>query len=240
VTVECVARLSVPSTAEGFSLVPPDAPESQDYLVLTGDVVRSRQVDDREALRQTLLSVLDAVNGDEAEAILVPLSITAGDEFQGVFRVDGRIVKVVDRLERGLFPVRVRVGIGIGPIHTAFTARSQEMDGPAFVRAREALEATRKFRPDAWLQFRTADETFDLPANAMALLLGLVKARWSALHWRRAALRDEGLHVADIAELEGVVQSTVTESLQAAEFGAVRNAEESLAELIDRTWNIGF
>lgn len=206
------------------------------YLVLTGDVVRSRDVPDREALRASLVRVLRKLNRASADMVLVPLSITAGDEFQGVFRPDGKIVALVDAVEREFFPVQVRVGIGIGEIATRFTRRSQEMDGPAFVLARAALDATRKFRPDAWLQFRTPDKKFDLAANAIAALLGHIKQRWEAVHWRRAALRDQKLDVTEIAEREGVTQGAVSHTLRTAGYEVVRRVEADLSKLIDSRW----
>ena len=206
------------------------------HLVLTGDLIASRKVADREALQATLLKTLRALNRRFRDLVEVPLSVSAGDEFQGVFRPDGEIVRLVDALERELHPVEARVGIGIGAISTRFRKRSQEMDGEAFRFAREALEATRRPSPDTWLWFRTAAEEFDLAANAIALLATLAKRGWKALHWRRAALRDKGWSEERIAAKEGVTQVAVSLSLRSAGHAAVRQAESRLMRLISRRW----
>lgn len=208
------------------------------HLVLTGDLARSRRAADRDALQADLQRVLRQVNGEHAQTVLVPLSITAGDEFQGVFVPDGRVVALVDTVQRELHPVQVRIGIGIGSIGTKLARRSQEMDGQAFVLARQAIEAAAS-APYRWLCFRTQDEFFDLAANAIAVVTGCVKRRWRAMHWRRAALRDRGLGVQEIATREGVAQSSVSLSLLAAGYPAVRQAEANLCALIDRRWLIG-
>ena len=206
------------------------------HLVLTADLVASRKVADREALQATLLKTIKALNRGFRPSVEVPLSVSAGDEFQGVFLPDGQIVRLVDTLQRELHPVRARVGIGIGGISTGFRRRSQEMDGEAFLLARQALDATRRQSPDAWLWFRTPDEEFDLAANAIALLLGLAKSRWKALHWRRAALRDKGWSEQRIARREGVTHVAVSLSLRSAGYAAVRQAQSRLADVIARRW----
>ena len=131
---------------------------------------------------------------------------------------------------------RLAVRISIGTIATPLRGRSQEMDGEAFLFAREALDEARRPSPDAWLWFRTPDEALDLAANAIALLLGVVKSRWKPLHWRRAHLRDQGWSEEGIGEEEGVSQVAVTYSLDAAGYSAVRQAEERLVALLSRRW----
>lgn len=206
------------------------------YAVLTGDIMSSRKVADRDTLQSALKAMLRDVNRAFGDIISVPFSINVGDEFQGVVVPDGRIVSLIDCVHRTLHPTRARVGVGIGAIATRFAKRSQEMDGPAFLFAREAVTQARAARPDAWLWFRTPDEEFDLAANAIALLTGLAKRRWKPLHWRRARLRDQGWSEERIAEQEGVYQGTLSLSLQNAGYGTVRRAEASLAALIDRRW----
>jgi hypothetical protein len=207
-----------------------------DHLVLTADLVASRDVPDRAALQERLLALLDTLNEQHAAMAEVPLSITAGDEFQGVFVPGGGIVALADDVQRELHPVRARIGIGIGSIATPLRDRSQEMDGEAFLFARQALDAARRPSPDAWLWFRTADESFDLAANAIALLLGIVKSRWKPLHWRRAHLRDQGWSVERIAASEGIRQESVSNCLRTMAYEPAREAQERLAKHLERRW----
>ena len=206
------------------------------HAVLTCDVVGSRDVPDRQALQDALRRLLADLNDTFAGIIRVPFSISVGDEFQGVAAPDGRLVRLIDTMQRTLHPVRVRVGVGIGAVSTDFASRSQEMDGPAFLFAREALDLAKAQTPQAWLCFRTADEAFDLAANGIALLLGLVKERWKPLHWSRAALRDQGLNAEEIARREGVTQAAVSFALSSSGYLTVRQAESNLAGLIDSWW----
>lgn len=204
------------------------------HAVLTGDIVASRKAPDREALQQALRDLVGLLNHTFDGIVEVPFSISLGDEFQGVLQPVGKLLTVADTIRRELFPVRARVGIGIGGIATAFAARSQEMDGPAFLFAREALDEARAAPSLLGLNFRTPDEGFDLGANATALLLCQAKERWRALHWRRAHLRDLGWGTERIAAEEGCSQPSIHQSLSNMGYAPLRQAEAGLAALIDR------
>ena len=207
------------------------------YAALTGDIVSSRKVADRAALQAKLRRLLTRLNKAHSEITAVPLTISGGDEFQGLLRIDVQILALIGELERGLQPVRVRFGIGIGAISTAFARRAQEMDGEAFAFSRAALEQARQAGSPLW--FQTTDATFDLAANAISVLVGTVKERWKAVQWRRVDLQRRGWTQERIAKHEGVSQATVSESMQRAGCGAVCKAERNLAALLTRTWDIG-
>jgi hypothetical protein len=200
------------------------------YIVLTGDVVASRQVRDREALQVRLEALLARLNREHRAGIAVPFAISGGDEFQGVLHSAGEWLAIVRAVQRTLFPVRTRSGLGIGSVSTGLRQRPQEMDGQAFAFSREAVEQARK--NDSWLWFRTVDSTFDLSANTISLLLSALKRRWTDLHWRRSGMREEGRTEQQIAACEGVTQSAISKSLASAAYPAVCQAEENLASLV--------
>ncbi|MBM4040254.1 MAG: hypothetical protein FJ290_17245 [Planctomycetes bacterium] len=202
---------------------------SERYVVLTGDIVSSRQVANRAQLQARLRKLLARVNNAYRELIVVPMTISGGDEFQGVVTLHERVPAILKDLAQGLLPVQVRVGVGVGTLSTGLAARAQEMDGEAFVRSRQAVEEAK--RDDARLWFVTGDGFFDLAANAISRLLWAIRESWKPLHWRRAALKDQGWTEARIARAEGVRQASISGSLAWAGHAAVRNGEASLADL---------
>jgi len=201
------------------------------YVVVTGDIVSSRRVARRAALQARLRELLARVQHGCAygQLIVVPLTISGGDEFQGVAKPDPSVPGLLRQLTQGLLPVEVRVGIGLGTISTGLAERAQEMDGEAFIRSRQAVEEAR--RNDAHLWFVTGDGAFDRAANVICLLLRAIRRRWTTLHWRRAALRDQGLTESRIARREGVSQVAVHFSLARAAYPEVADAEQALADL---------
>ena len=120
-------------------------PHGADDVVLIGDVVASRRAPDRLALHDTLVRVIEHVNGDVTT--LDPLVVTVGDEFQGRFAT--------------LAPdVDVRFGLGRGATQT-LDARHGIHDGPAYWAARAAIERTKERASRA--QTRTARTTYEPP-----------------------------------------------------------------------------
>ena len=204
------------------------------YVFLTADVASSRKVPNRDALQSKIAQLLKRLGKRYSQDIVVRFAISGGDEFQGLLKREARILPIISELQRALYPVRARVGIGFGGISTGFRQRPQEMDGEAFAFSREALEQARK--NGSWLWFRTPNVSFDLSANTISLLLTAVKGRWKQIHWRRAELKGKGWTEGKIAKKEGVTQVAVHSSLRTAQYRAVGKAEENLANLIGQSW----
>ncbi|MBB2985553.1 SatD family protein [Terracoccus luteus] len=143
-------------------------PHGADDVVLIGDVVASRRAPDRLALHDTLVRVIEHVNGDVTA--LDPLVVTVGDEFQGRFATLGDALAACFGLRLRLAPaVDVRFGLGRGATQT-LDARHGIHDGPAYWAARSAIERTKERASRA--QTRTARTTYE-PSEEDALGVGV-------------------------------------------------------------------
>lgn len=194
-------------------------------MVVTGDVARSRDLtdSDRRELQRTMLELLEAVNQERGDDSIAPFSLSGGDEFQGVLRPEAELFGLIRRLQAEVHPVGLRFGIGIGGISTDVRPRSQEMDGEAFVRSREALDAAKENRSEIW--FRTPSESFDLAANTICRLMTAIRSDWSEVQHRRARRKREGWTDERIAKAEDVSRQAIGRSLRRAHYEAVREAE---------------
>ena len=111
---------------------------SPPLATLIGDVVDSRSAASRPALHRRLTELLEQANAD---APLVPLRITVGDEFQGCFARLGDALRAVRVLRlAGLPDVDLRFGIGWGPV-AVLQEEPRVEDGPGWWAARAAIEA---------------------------------------------------------------------------------------------------
>jgi len=129
------------------------------YLVLIGDIVKSREIKNREKL-QTIFQEylnLDKINEkvnthmaltetiDLNKNVVSRFTVTIGDEFQGVLKSATNLFKFVLNFEDSIKNeinenVKFRYGIGIGAITTKINEENAiGMDGPAFYNARESL-----------------------------------------------------------------------------------------------------
>lgn len=106
---------------------------------LIGDIVASRQADDRAALQEYLLAMLASVG----ERIGVVPVVTLGDEFQARYEDVATAVAASWFLHLGSVGwCRLRIGIGWGDIVVEGADDSPfGQDGPAWWRARDAIGA---------------------------------------------------------------------------------------------------
>lgn len=115
---------------------------SLNYVAVIGDLVGSRDAEDRSHLQDALHEALARVN--ERWETVDAFVETVGDEFQGVF---DNLFMALDAtmLIRASLPSAydARFGIGVGPITwlgRSPTSGVQRQDGPAWWAARQAIE----------------------------------------------------------------------------------------------------
>lgn len=185
----------------------------------------SRSLEGRATLQRELARALEAANRGAGDALAAPLSLTAGDEVQGLFRRPEAVVDAVVAIADATFPARLIYGFGFGILETDLGPDPALLDGPCFHRAREALgEAGGQ---GAWLVAKGLSGPGDLIVTALFRLLGELRSRWTGIqaqHVRQA----RGRRQKEVAEQLGKAESTVSESLKAAGFQAVLGGEEAV------------
>ena len=206
-------------------------------LALIGDLVGSRRAGERSAVHSRLTAALDRVNG--AVPAEVPLRITVGDEYQGVYTDLGSALRASLLLRLALLPdVDARHGIGRGSI-VVLTEEPRVEDGPAWWAAREAIVTVATTERRAALRgLRTAyvsaeDAGGPEPAAVNAalvlrdqLLHGVGQESLSVL-----AGMLSGMSQKEIAADLGVSASAVSQRVRRDGLGALVRADELLGEL---------
>ena len=216
--------------------------------VVIGDLVGSRGAPNRRALHRAVEKALVSVNA--AVPAVTELRITVGDEFQGAYDTLGAAIEAALRVRLELLPsADVRVGIGRGPVQLLDAERGIE-DGPGWWAARAAIEeveqaaaraATRHLRtayrpapehsgaavPDGPGRGADADAV-----NAALLcrdhLVGSLSQRSVRL---LRGLMDPHVTQSELATLEGISASAVSQRVRADGIGAVLAAEDLLRGL---------
>jgi hypothetical protein len=208
--------------------------------VLTADVVGSTRYGhvDRQALHAILSSAFRATEQRFPDAWTTgfALRVTAGDEFQGVVSAVGSVVGVLVYLRSilalsGLSSIpELRAGIGIGDVTVSGGSSSWEQDGPAFVRARRALESLGASRRE-WR--RTAICSGDwYRDDAHAAVLGLCdrfQQRWTRQQWEAVHHTIGGAKTEEVGRRLGIARQNVTKRLRAAGWPAFDAAMTFLA-----------
>lgn len=208
-------------------------------MALIGDVVGSRQQDDRAVVQQALVAALAEVEGRVPS--LQPLAVTIGDEFQAVYATlaDAATAALLVRLT--LLPhADTRYGLGRGAF-TVFDAERDPVsqDGPAWWAAREAVETARR-RASAprsrsvrtWFRTAAGDraEPGEGVVNAFLTCRDDVLGRMRPRELRLLRALALGHQQNAMAEAEGVSQSAVSQALTRSGAYAVLAAQELLRE----------
>lgn len=215
------------------------------YVALIGDIVGSREAEDRADLQERFREAVERVNdfyemlpnsSSGPGKLVSPLVVTTGDEFQGLFGSPKAAVGAAGFVSDWMAPYTLRFGLGYGPLETEVNEdQAIGMDGPCFQRARRALE--RAEAEDGWLRIRGFGD-LDHDLGHLADPIGVLRSRWTdrqAEFIRTLRRLNEPLGWArqkDVAQELDVSESTVSESLGAAAYSTVKDAEAGLRGLL--------
>jgi hypothetical protein len=219
-------------------------PSRNDFVALIGDVVASRApvTVGRAALQRHLQSWIDALNARLGPgALAAPLTLTSGDEIQGLFRRPEAVVDVVQDLTDHLFgstafPYAV-FGVGRGALATGpipappgQAPNPALLDGPAFHRARACVEQARSSR--AWVRFEGFEEPLDEVLDGLFALMAAVRSRWTAKQGRYSFEARASIPQKELARKLRISPSVVSESLKAASHEAILAGEQAARLLL--------
>jgi hypothetical protein len=185
---------------------------------MTVDQVGSRRGDDRV---EAILVDRDAWR---ARGALLGPDRTAGDEFQLLFDDPAAALDAVLRLTRD---GGWSVGVGVGAVETPLPTTTGAARGPAFVAARDAVEAA-KHAPRR-LVVAAEDEAAATGVTALVGLLLEVRARRSPEGWEVADVLATGMSQARIAQRLQVTPQAISLRARAA---AVRLEQDAVPALV--------
>lgn len=115
------------------------------YYAIIGDIKRSKKIENRCEIQEKLKKILDNVNSIYNNDISAKFLITLGDEFQGVLEITAPILEIIKYIQREIYPIKLRFGVGIGNVSTLINHEAAiGADGPAFYAAREMIEFLRE------------------------------------------------------------------------------------------------
>lgn len=157
------------------------------YTAVIGDIKDSKKILNRGQIQEKLNIVLKQVNEIYDTDISAKFIITLGDEFQGLLKNNRHLLDIIKYIQREMYPVLLRFGIGIGQITTdIFQEAAIGADGPAYYAAREMIEHLRE--QEKKMKKQAADiqisiygtESFEITEiNTILALMKLIEDGWS-------------------------------------------------------------
>ena len=202
---------------------------------MIADQVGSRTTDDRVPAALTWLADL---------AVQLPFERTAGDEIQALIADPQAVVTAITSLTRlGGW----RIGLGAGTIDVPLPTSTRAARGPAYLAARQAIEAARSAPAGLALALpegvrgATYGEVIGAAQDAEAALwlLRTVLERRSEEGWELMDLLETGLTNARAAERLGISPSAVSQRLARASRTEIDRGSVLAARLLGRVQELG-
>ena len=209
-------------------------PDNRNYAVIIADVSGSKQLSGRSRYQTQLFlkSAIVQINEEFRDHIEAPFTITKGDEFQGLLTDLRSAFEMVLALEKLIFPVKLRFGLGTGNIYRMGGKLPIEMDGPAFHRANAALNMAKKKKICYCLN--TDDESLDLLTNTIFQLMNAIKKRWNERLYRLFFFFFDLGTYREVSAIENITPQAVCDALKTNRAIDVKNAEENLLRYFER------
>lgn len=205
------------------------------YCVITADINKSSAVADRGHLQDSILAAIGQVNEKFSDELVVPFSVTIGDEWQGVLRGISHSYSVIDLFRTMLGEYQASFGVGMGGIETAILTESRNMDGAAFHNSRAALNRAKAEKKE--IIYLTNDSAIDTPVNTICLLLQVVRSRWTRRQAEKILLYKKLGNETLVAQSLGVTQGDINQAIKAGAGKSYLEAEASLIKYLSEITN---
>lgn len=213
------------------------------YYAIIGDIKESKKIENRGEIQDKLKNVLKDSNELYGKDIAAKFLITLGDEFQGLLKKPTHLLEIIKYIQREMYPVELRFGIGIGEIYTDIDREAAiGADGPAFYAARNVIDEIhkqekklKKQAPD--IQIEIYGETFFevTEINAMLSLVKTIEDGWNER--QRYTIWDMMRYQESqdmCAKRLDTTQSTVARRLSEGKYVVYNNAISTISEAIQR------
>ncbi|MCI8893836.1 MAG: hypothetical protein HFI41_04135 [Lachnospiraceae bacterium] len=213
------------------------------YVAIIGDIKGSKQISNRSQIQKKLGHVLKDVNETYKADISAKFIITLGDEFQGLLGRSKYVFDIIKFIQKEMYPVRLRFGVGIGEISTdVFSEAALGADGPAYYAARKMMEQLReqekklkKQAADIQISIYNTDNFEVTELNMILLLMKTIEDRWSdKQRFTVLDMEQNGGSQEECAKRMDTSQSTVARRLADGNYLIYQHAKKVINEALRR------
>lgn len=218
--------------------------ENDIYIAVIGDIKESKKITNRSEVQKKLKQILEKINDKYTDDISSKFMITLGDEFQGLLCNGKNIMNIIFEIERKMYPVKIRFGIGVGTITTDVNKEmSIGADGPGYYKARKAIEILKDNEKkkqtnaaDIRFEVESDNQEITIMINTILSLMTVIKDSWSdrqrEIIWDMLKHQDSQVNVAKRFKIK---QPAVQKSLSKGKYYAYKDAldtiERALSEI---------
>ena len=195
------------------------------YLALIADVIDSKIVQERFDLQKQVEKTLQKMNELFGDYMVSRFTLTLGDEFQALLKVDAPIFQIIDSLRSELTPTQLRFGIGLGEIVTAIDPlQSVGADGPAYWNARAAINFVHQKNDygNTQIYFSSGKENQDFFVNSLIASGEAIRSGWRdsqeeiLLNLLKRSVYSESFSQQDLAQSLAINPSALSKRLKSS------------------------
>jgi len=145
-----------------------------EYPILMADIIKSRKGNSKEILLD-FKKLVGFINLKWAKSIVSPLTITLGDEFQGVINSTQNAFQIIIAMEEEIiknnYAIKLRYVLHVGEIETQINKSSAyEMLGEGLTTARKSLNELKKSKRRFLVSSNKNSESLDIINDLFKLL----------------------------------------------------------------------
>lgn len=211
------------------------------YIAIIGDIKESKKITDRNHVQEKLKDVLENINKAYTNDISSKFIITLGDEFQGLLCSGTNVMNIISEIERKMYPVKIRFGVGVGEITTRI---NNEMaigaDGPGYYKARSAIEFLKENEKkkqanpaDIRIEADEDNQAAEVMINTILSLMTVIKEDWTdrqrEIIWDMLEHQD---NQASAAKRLNIKQPSVQKSLANGKYYAYKAALDTIGKAL--------
>ena len=206
---------------------------TEDLLVLLGDVISSKKLENREDFQTKLITGCNQVNKKYKQDIYSYMNIIKGsDEIGVVLKNISKFYAIITEISQTIGPNLMRFVLVKGQIDTGLDQREiSRMDGPAFHKASNLMNMLK----DEKLIFKmdTGDLVFDKLVTNNINLIYLIEKKWST---KKINITNDYEKIRDqrrVAAKYGIKQQDVSYHLNSSNYGVIKNIKTDLEFVIE-------
>ena len=202
-------------------------------FVVLGDVVDSRNVSNRDSLRENLEQTLSEINNEYESGIRAPFRFLKGvDELGAVLSDISILYEAIKRIYVETRPVKIRFAGALGEVDVGADAEDiAEMDGPVFHRAdrllSELTDEGRLFRLD------TSDDFADVLLGNHVNLNLMFMDSWTPKEMEIVTRYEKRKNQAEVAAELDVSQQRVSNALRETDWKVFHRMELELNDALE-------
>ncbi len=193
--------------------------------VLTADIVDSRKYLEQKG------KLYEKLKEFKEDFLITPFTMSRGDEIQAIIKGWLRYPKAIRKLRYLAYPLKLRVGIGIGyldeEINDDVLKDPWSLEGTSFYLARNAVDELKNIKNTLTL-FNSLNYEVNKWINSMLMLMDTIQNSWTKEQWDAIHKYEKYGTYKKAGNALGISYQNVEKRCRAANWKQFNNAEKTM------------